>query len=102
MCCPVLPKGDEPDSPEQKTSGMTLRRLPYDTIRRKQMLRQAELAGAFHIGRMSLLSVNDIPVLVLVFVESLLIGSHGAEAHAHIREATVVEKILHGHLAGEV
>ena len=66
------------------------------------MLRQAKLAGAFHIGRMSLLSVNDIPVLVLVFVESLLIGSHGAEAHAHIREATVVEKILHGHLAGEV
>jgi hypothetical protein len=26
MRCPVLPKEDEPDSPEQKTSGMTLRR----------------------------------------------------------------------------
>ena len=26
MRSPVLPKGDEQDSPEQKTSGMTLRR----------------------------------------------------------------------------
>lgn len=54
------------------------------------------------ISRVGGSTVLDGAVLVAVEVEALLILVHGAEAHAHRRETAVVEKVLHGDLAGEV
>ena len=56
------------------------------------------LAGKPCVG----LSVDDFSVLVLVGREVFGVLVHGAKAHAHGGEATVMEKILHGDFTGKV
>ena len=49
-----------------------------------------------------LLSVDDISVFVLIFIQTLFVGVHGAETHTDRREATIVEEVLHGHFLCQV
>ena len=48
------------------------------------------------------LSVDNVAVLVLVLIKTLLIGCHGTKTHTNIREATIVIEVLHRHLTSEV
>ena len=50
----------------------------------------------------AILSVDNLSVFVFVRGEVLGILVHGTQAHAHRRESTIVEEVLHGHLAGKV
>ncbi len=48
------------------------------------------------------LSVDNLSVLVFVRTQVLAVLVHGAEAHTHVRETTIVEERLHGNLTRKV
>ena len=48
------------------------------------------------------LTVNDVSILILIFIQPLFVSGHSAQTHTHTGETSVMIEVLHSHLTGQV